>query len=238
MNQYMVDNDDVLPLSQTWMDALAPYVRNEALYSSPALESRAPAYGYAFNSAIAGHGYAEFSAATTISIFDSTVIARNATAPISTLPDRPRYGVSNTIAYLDGHVQDETINVSPAELAKIAETRLKQLSVGFLIYASDHDDNLPPGSKWVENLTPYIQAETTFHSPVFTDPGKYGFAYDGDAAGKNLSTLDFPAQISLDFDSTILTRSAVSTTITLPVPARYQGGNFIGYIDGHVKQVN
>ena len=238
MNQYMVDNDDVLPLSQTWMDALAPYVRNEALYSSPALESRAPAYGYAFNSAIAGHGYAEFPAATTVSIFDSTVIARNATAPISTLPDPPRYGVSNTIAYLDGHVQDETINVSPPELAKIAETRLKQLSVGFLIYASDYDDNLPPGPKWVENLTPYIQAETTFHSPVFTDPGQYGFAYDSGAAGKSITTFDFPAQISLDFDSTILTKSAVSTTITLPVPARYQGGNFIGYIDGHVKQVN
>ena len=235
---YLGDYDEVLPRPNSWMDVLIPYVHDESLFSSPILNSRAPKYGYAFNSEIAGHGYLEFPAATTIMLFDSTVLARNATASISTMPVPPRYGESNTIAYLDGHVKDETIVLPPPDLAKLAESRLKQISVGMLIYSSDYDDNLPPGDQWIDRLTPYVKAESTFHSPAFTDPGVYGFAYDQNAAGMPTTFFDFPAQATLDFDSTVLTKSAVAHPSTLPVPARYQGGNFVGYVDGHVKQVN
>jgi prepilin-type processing-associated H-X9-DG protein len=39
-----------------------------------------------------------------MSFFDSTILTRNATGPTSTLPNPPRYGKNNTIAYADGHV--------------------------------------------------------------------------------------------------------------------------------------
>jgi hypothetical protein len=103
---YANDYDDFTPLPNTWMDVLSPYVRNESDFHSPAIQAVTPnLYGYAFSSSIAGRGETTItSPASTIMMFDSTDLNRNATDQAITLPYPPRYGTNNTIAYADGHV--------------------------------------------------------------------------------------------------------------------------------------
>jgi hypothetical protein len=104
---YANDFDESLPLANQWMDGIAPSVKSAIAFHSPAVEQLNESdYGYAMNSAIAGKSLTSFaSPSTTYSLFDSTVLTRNATSPLTTLPQPPRYGKYNTIGLLDGHIQ-------------------------------------------------------------------------------------------------------------------------------------
>ena len=105
---YANDYDDELPLGASWMTGLGPYLKNNALFHSPAVPTGD--YGYALNSAIAGTAETTITApATTIMVFDSTDLKFNASDPTTTLPSPPRYGSKNTIGYADGHVQDSNL---------------------------------------------------------------------------------------------------------------------------------
>jgi|GEM_PF-1782665 len=236
--EYMSDNDDVLPLAGKWMDSLLPYVKSdETLLHSPAVT--APGYGYALNADVAGQQQNKFaSPATTISLFDSTDLARNATDALSTQPSPARYGKKNTIAYLDGHVQDEeTIGNPPPTLYQQSQTRLKKLELGTILYANDWDDALPTANQWMDQIAPYVKNEALFHSPaiVLKDPTKYGYALNSAVAGASLTGLASPATTISLFDSTVLTRNATAATTTLPQPPRYKTANTIAYTDGHVQ---
>lgn len=103
---YANDWNDVAPLTNQWVDELIPYTKQDLLFHSPAIQLKnATQYGYALNAALAGQSFPSLaSPATTISVFDSTILTKNATASISTLPNPPRYGKVNTIAYADGHI--------------------------------------------------------------------------------------------------------------------------------------
>ena len=103
---YANDWNEDAPLANQWEDELLPYVKQDLLFHSPAVQYKnATEYGYALNSALAGLALPTLaSPSTTISIFDSTVLIKNATASITTLPNPPRYGKLNTIVHADGHV--------------------------------------------------------------------------------------------------------------------------------------
>ena len=103
---YANDWNEDAPLANQWEDELLPYVKQDLLFHSPAVQYKNKTeYGYALNSALAGLALPTLaSPSTTISIFDSTVLIKNATASITTLPNPPRYGKLNTIVHADGHV--------------------------------------------------------------------------------------------------------------------------------------
>jgi prepilin-type processing-associated H-X9-DG protein len=103
---YANDYDEFAPLPNKWIDGLLPYVKNDQLFHSPAVVAKNPAnYGYALNVDLAAANLQNLAAPiTTIFFFDSSDLSRNATDPTSTLPNPPRYGAYNTIAYADGHV--------------------------------------------------------------------------------------------------------------------------------------
>ncbi|MFI5386828.1 MAG: hypothetical protein ACHQ50_12000, partial [Fimbriimonadales bacterium] len=103
---YANDYDERLPPVNQWMDATYPYTSDSESYRSPLVErGNHSAYGYAFSSELAGQAWVSIpNPASTVSIFDSTVLTRNATAPISTMPTPARYAGKNTVGYLDGHV--------------------------------------------------------------------------------------------------------------------------------------
>jgi type II secretory pathway pseudopilin PulG len=106
MQMYAQDYDDRLPLRARWMDSLLPYTKNEALLHCPSVRPGGQtSYGYAFNSPLAGKKRSKLpSPATTPVLYDSRNLARNASDPMTSLPNPPRH-LGNVIGYADGHVR-------------------------------------------------------------------------------------------------------------------------------------
>jgi hypothetical protein len=104
---YANDYDNYLPLAGQWMDNVRPYVKGDDVFHSLAVSQHKPsAYGFALNSTLAGTSQTDIlEPATKPMVFDSTMLTRNATAGVSTLPSPPRYGKDNLIGYADGHVK-------------------------------------------------------------------------------------------------------------------------------------
>lgn len=102
---YLADYDDRLPDSQTWMDSLVPYTKNEDLFHCPDVKKTNPkAYGYAMNYEMSGKTQKEVAKPELAPLaFDSVLLVRNATSGFYGFPDPPRHN-RNNVAYLDGHV--------------------------------------------------------------------------------------------------------------------------------------
>ncbi|MDR3690019.1 MAG: hypothetical protein P4L46_11615 [Fimbriimonas sp.] len=234
---YANDYDNVLPETNTWMDALAPYTRDEGLYHSPAVAIGQ--YGYAMNASIVGHSATAFSDPATVeTLFDSTDLRRNATDPTSTEPRPARYGTRNTIAYLDGHVQDQSTVPGASSPFAQSQAHLAAIDAGMLMYSNDYDDVLPLAGNWEDGMLPYVKTEANFHSPavVKKNPSDYGYAFNSTIAGQPQTSIVTPATTISFFDSTDLTRNATASTATLPKPPRYGSKNTIAYADGHVQK--
>jgi hypothetical protein len=224
---YATDYDDTFPRPNSWVDVTTPYVKELSAYDSPAVGK----YGYALNLAIEGKSTNAFDPSTTVLTFDSTEIKRNADADVSTMPEPGRYQGRNTIGMADGYVVDSELVTDPLTEAR---RRIKAIALGALMYASDYDDVLPTAN-WVDETMPYVRSEHPFISPAFEgQPGKYGFAYNELIVGDPMSAISSPASTELYFDSTVLSRNAVASTSTMPVPGRYAGTNVISFVDGHV----
>lgn len=233
---YASDNDGKLPLAGNWVDATLPYVRTLSTYRSPVVERRVPTdFGYAYNSALSGADLSTSDRGTTVSIFDSTILTRNASSDLSTLPRPPRYGSANTIVYLDGHVQPFH-NPTVDDLYATSQRRLRQLTVSMITYASDYDGRLPLADQWMDVTYSYNHDSLLYHSPILERQGQnvFGYAFNLDLAGVDLSSLGDPVGTPLLFDSTVLTRNATALPSTMPNPARYGGRNTVSYADGHV----
>jgi len=108
---YAGDFDERLPLANTWMDATFPYNKHEEILVDPYLKEPKPGeHGFAFFRPLAG-------IETTIVVepesvpmlFQSTLLGRNATSDLSTLPRPPRIKSGNVIGYLDTHVRIEPL---------------------------------------------------------------------------------------------------------------------------------
>jgi len=232
--EYMNDYDDVLPISGKWMDGALPYTKDETLFHSPAIGARG--YGYAMNSLVAGQALPQYSdPSTVITLFDSTDLTRNATDSLSTEPSPPRYGSKNTIAYLDGHVQDLN-SVDNVPLYTQSQDHLRAVNLGMLMYANDYDSNLPLANQWEVGLLPYVKNEDLFHSPAvqLKNPANYGYAMNAAVAGQLFNNIASPATTLSFFDSTVLTRNATASVTTVPNPPRYGSHNTLGYVDGHI----
>lgn len=238
MAAYTNDHDDVYPPTNRWMDALAPYVPDQNAFISPAIANRADEYGYAFNSILAGINTHEvMNPDTTVMLFDSTFLQRNATATTFSLPDPPRYDVSNTIAYASGRIQDGHLIDDGEEeptSGEVALSRMRQLATGLAMYAGDYDDRLPLAHTWVDATLPYVKNEILYRSPALaSDPNAYGFAFNVLNSGKTTTEFESPATTLSIFDSTLTQRNAFGNPETMPNPARYTEGNAQAFVDGH-----
>ncbi len=228
MAAYASDDDDIYPLAD-WMAATAPYVRDATAYHSPAVP--APGYGYAFSSDLVGknlHSVAD--PEKTHLIFDSTNVAFNAVALPSSEPQPGRYSGKNTIATADGWVQD-----NPKHEGYQGDMfRVKAMVLALQMFSQDNNDQLPKGPTWMDDLKPYLRSERYFHSPALKSY-QYGYAFNSAIARHSIINISDPHNTLAIFDSTILTRNAVSTSATLPVPGRYFGQNVRGFVDGTVR---
>lgn len=238
MLAYTADHDDIYPPANTWMSALGAYVPNQDVFVSPAVGNGIDRFGYAFNVDLAGTAFHDLADPyNTILIFDSTNLGRNATASVGTLPNPPRYGVSNTIGYANGRVQDGHLadGDDAPSLGEVAADRVRRLTTGLALYASDYDDHLPLGANWVDSTMPYVRVDQYYRSPALAqDATAYGFALNLEVAGRSILEFESPSTTLSIFDSTNLHRNAVALPGTLPNPPRYSEGNVRGFLDGHV----
>lgn len=108
---YSADWDDRLPPAVSWVDATVPYSKNEQIYKSPAASRQDKgAYGFAFRKELGLKKIASYRDADRWAmIFDSTILSRNATSGLESMPVPGRYGsgtsTSNGVAFLDGHAR-------------------------------------------------------------------------------------------------------------------------------------
>jgi hypothetical protein len=226
---YSSDNDDSMPRRHEWMDVTEPYVRDNAAFVSPIYDGTGN-YGYALNEELDGAGVYTFPAGT-LAIFDSTVLTRNAAASVTTRPNPPRYGAKNTLSYLDGTVPDAP-TPPPPTLLEVSKLRLKQLSLGTIMYAGDYDDVMPP-STWADATFWYVRGAAKYKSPAFDGTPYFGYAMNVGAVGIVMSSVDNPSSFLNLFDSTNLQWNAVASPNTLPNPGRYEGKNTFSFLDGH-----
>lgn len=109
---YAEDYDEVLPASNAWVESAQPYLvgnqKGNAGQNLPILHCPSvPAgdYGYAYNSQLSRKALKKISTPkTTIMLYDSSNLARDASDPVTSLPDPPRH-IGNSISFVDGHVR-------------------------------------------------------------------------------------------------------------------------------------
>ena len=122
-----------------------------------------------------------------------------------------------------------------------AQSNVKQLGLGLLMYANDENDSLPRAEAWMDAVQPYILNEPVFHSPSLKPPAEYGFAFRRHLGGEDISKVVAPDQVAMVFDSTDLRRNATGELDLLPNPPRYHRAgtatNVVAFVDGHAIPV-
>jgi prepilin-type processing-associated H-X9-DG protein len=124
--------------------------------------------------------------------------------------------------------------------------RMRELSIGALMYSNDNGDRFPLAATWMDGLSKYVPMKRGFHSPGLNQrspldrPG-YGIAFMKSLSGASVASIENPAQRVMIFDSTLMGPNAASGLETVPKPPRFgnadTGGNVFLFVDGHVKLV-
>ena len=116
-------------------------------------------------------------------------------------------------------------------------SNVKQQSLGLIMYVQDYDQRYPPASEWVDLSMPYIKNESVFKCPEVSQPqsDSYGYAFNTALSKLELKKLATPATVSMNYDSTNLSRNASDALSSMPQPPRHPRGNVVGYADGHAK---
>ena len=117
--------------------------------------------------------------------------------------------------------------------------RLGQTASAMSLYATDHDDTLPPASAWMDGVRPLVRSERVFRCPEEWREkyGGYGYAMNAAMSQKRLSKIAKSTTTPLLFDSIMPARNSASGLETLPKRGRHSGGNNVAYVDGHVARV-
>lgn len=97
---YSEDVGGRLPPDSVWSDVLTPYAKSKDSFNCPSV----PKFGYAMNSELGPVDKAKVpTPEKTVLVFDSAVIAKNASDKPVNLPSPPRHEGKNVILFVDGH---------------------------------------------------------------------------------------------------------------------------------------
>lgn len=100
------------------------------------------------------------------------------------------------------------------------QSNTKQICLGFLMYAQDHNETFPNAAGWSDAIYPYVK-----NRQIFQCPDGDGYAMNPKVSGVPLTTIASPAQTVLLYDA-----DAMGNPVY-----RHRGGINIGFVDGHVK---
>src|SRR2546423_9684838 len=99
------------------------------------------------------------------------------------------------------------------------------------------DERLPPYSRWMDKAEAYTRNWSVFRCPAVPDPEGFGYCLNNESS--RLTSIRHRESYPLVFDTSDLSRDAFGRyAAKLASPARHPGGcNWVGYADGHAKQV-
>lgn len=120
-----------------------------------------------------------------------------------------------------------------ATLKDTSQSNLKQLALGIMQYAQDHDEKMPDADSWVTEIMPYVQSGAVFQDPAVLG-GKWGYAYNRNLSGVSLADVDDPAATVLLFESATGKKNAADAGKSLPAVGRHDGGTNYAFVDGHI----
>lgn len=169
-----------------------------------------------------------------------------------TVPDVAARGAVR-IDFLKSEESTVPEDVAKAQRAS-SQSNMKQLSLGIIQYAFDHDNNLPDADKWVDEILPYLQnSKALLRDPSAPAGEEYSYAFNRALAGATLKTspspgntiasvqlrddgrkVEAPSTVLL-FESTAGIKNASDTGQSMPKPGRHLGGTDYAFADGHVK---
>jgi len=112
------------------------------------------------------------------------------------------------------------------------QSNLKQLSTGILMYAQDHNEQLPPAENWCDSILPYVKNRQIFHCPSAGEAASFGYAFNANLSQRPLSEILRPAETVLLFEAEGGWNA--SGTASDAVYRHTAGGDF-AFADGHVK---
>lgn len=118
-------------------------------------------------------------------------------------------------------------------LQAASQSNMKQIALGILMYAQDHNETLPDADQWVDQIMPYVKSESIFRDPAAPDQ-KWSYAYNGNLSGTLLSDLESPATTVLIFESSSSKKNASDIGESVPVPGHHNKGTDYAFADGHV----
>ncbi len=119
-------------------------------------------------------------------------------------------------------------------MQEVCLSNLKQLALAALMFAADHDNQLPSADQWTDELVPYLKNEAIFKCPAAPDL-ECAYALNRAFAGKDHGTIVRPAEEVIFFESNLGKRNATGTLKEVADPPRHQGGNNYAFADGHCK---
>jgi len=109
MQLYAQDNNEHFPPGNEWMDCITKHQPNDRFYHCPAVAGvKTARFGYAFNSDLSERSLGKIGDPHQVPlIYDSSNLSRNATDPVTSLPNPPRHDLrkGNVIGYVDMHVK-------------------------------------------------------------------------------------------------------------------------------------
>ena len=104
-------------------------------------------------------------------------------------------------------------------------SNVKQLALGMLMFAQDHNDRLPSALTWRRDITPYVGNERLFLCASDDSGQACSYAMNYALSQKDLSTIEAPEQQVMLYEAD-----------TAGAPAkRHNDGLVIGFADGRVK---
>lgn len=115
-------------------------------------------------------------------------------------------------------------------------SNVKQIGLGQIMYASDHDDRLTFAGRWIDLTFPYVKQEESYRCPTLKK-GEYGYAMNDAQSSINVKSSKEPAKEVLTFETNDLQRNAHGAFSPDRAQPRHGRSIVVGYMDAHAKRV-
>ncbi len=111
---------------------------------------------------------------------------------------------------------------------------MKQLALGLVMYAGDHDNRLPQGTNWCEAIQPYLGGTQVFKC-VNGDPTQRShYAFNARLSGMDIRKIPSPAQTVLIFETDGGWDVSGGPEALLQKP-RHNRAVGLAFVDGHAE---
>jgi prepilin-type processing-associated H-X9-DG protein len=115
---------------------------------------------------------------------------------------------------------------------QVCQSNLKQLAMGALMFAQDHNEKLPAAGNWCDNLSSYTKNPLIFRCPTVGGSSQCHYALNARLSQRSLATIRSPSTTVLFFEAEggwNVSGSAQDAVF------RHAGGGNIAFADGSVR---